>query len=544
MKKLAWLVPFIVIVLLVDISGMLTPLVVNAAKYAQVGREILHNHDWINLTIGHEPYEQKPPLLFWIGASVFSLFGVSAPIYKASVFLFALIGVFATFRLGEVLYDRRTGKLAAFFWLTSLGFIHFHSDIHTDTLLAVPVMLAIWQFAAYFKSKRELNFYLGVGSVGLAMLTKGPVGMLIPGAAVGLHLLMTKNYRGIFNYRWLLAIPIVLLIILPALWGLFRHFGIEGIKFYFWTNNMGRVTGSYKGTNSDPFFYIHTTLWIIAPWMIFGFIGLFMQLREKIINRTNPDGNNEYYTLGGILVYLLIASIAKQKNPHYEMAVLPMILILGARWAIQIYETTNYRSMKRVISMINLVIGVVLVVIVFPFLTYYFPNAPIWIWLVILVLTAFFVYTITWKNSLHKQLTNLFLAISIFMFTLNAHILPNLAKFHSPLEACEIFNEQANTQAELHIFTGEARYWGIFFYAKNYGKYLITGEDFKQAQLPVGDWIYTGAEGLEQLNEMNVAYEKIAELKHRSLSRISMKVINPKTRESKLEKRYLLRLIK
>lgn len=542
MKKQAWLLPLILVCLLVNVSGMLTPLVVNAAKYAQVAREILANHDWVNMTIGHEPYEQKPPMLFWIGALAFALFGKSAVIYKATVLLFSLIGAFATFKLGDLLYNRRTGQLAAFFWVTSLGFVHFNSDIHTDTLLVVPVMLAIWQFAAYFKLKRELNFYLGVVFVGLAMLTKGPVGMVIPGAAVGAHLLLTKNFKGILNYRWLLAIPLAFVVILPALIGLFQHFGLEGIKFYFWTNNVGRVTGSYKGTNTDPFFYIHTTLWMIAPWMVFGFVGLFMQLREKIRRRTPAGVENEYYTLGGILFYLIIASIAKQKNPHYEMAVLPLILIVGARWALEIYEKSNLRTLKKVMSGIHLVIGVVLVVFVYPFLVYFFPDAPIWVWFVVLVFTAFYIYTMSWKASLHKQLASLFLAISIFMFTLNAHILPRLAVYHSPLTACEIFNDEAKPDAELHIFTEQARYWGIFFYAKNYGRYLITDEDLRNAQLPAGDWLFTGAEGLKQLDEKQVPYRLVKEMDHRSLSRISMKFINPKTRAAKMEKRYLVEL--
>lgn len=542
MKKQAWLVPLVIIYLLVNVSGMLTPLVVNAAKYAQVAREILQNHDWINMTIAHEPYEQKPPMLFWLGASFFSLFGVSVVVYKAAVLLFSLIGVYATFRLGELLYDRKTGKIAAFFWASALGYTHFHSDIHTDTLLVVPVMLAIWQFAAYFKLKRERNFYFGVGAIGLAMLTKGPVGMLIPGAAVGLHLLFTRDFKSIFNYRWLVAIPLVFILILPALIGLFQHFGLEGIKFYFWTNNMGRVTGEYKGTNNDPFFYLHTTLWTIAPWMIFGFVGLFMQIREKALTWKNPPANSEFYTLGGALVYLVIASVAKQKNPHYELAVLPLILLIGARWAVQIYETTNFRRLKRTVSGINLFIGLVLVLAVYPFLVYYFPNAKAWIWAVVLILSGFFVYAITWKNSLHRQLISLFLAISIFMFTLNAHILPNLAKFHSPLQACETFNEQAGEQAQLHIFGEDSRYWGVFFYAKNYGKYLITDEDFTNAHVPTGDFLYTSENGMERLDSMKVSYSVVETMKHRSLSRISMKVINPKTRESALQKRYLVRL--
>jgi hypothetical protein len=161
---------------------------------------------------------------------------------------------------------------------------------------------------------------------------------------------------------------------------------------------------------------------------------------------------------------------------------------------------------------------------------------------VVILLTGFFLYSISWKNSLHKQLTSLFLAISIFMFTLNTHILPGLAKYHSPLEACKVFNEQAVEGAKLHIFTEDARYWGIFFYSKNYGRYLVTADDLRAANLPAGDWLYTSAEGLELLNELQVTYKLVEEMPHRSLSRISMKFINPKTRAGKLEKLYLVRL--
>lgn len=542
MKKQAWLIPLVLIVLLVNLSGLQIPLVVNAAKYAQVAREILTNHDWLNMTIAHEPYDQKPPMLFWLGASFFSLFGVSSVVYKAGILLVSLFGVYATYRLGALLYDRKTGQLAAFFWITSLGYVHFHNDIHTDTLLVVPVMVAIWQFAAWIKTKRELNFYLGVVAVGFAMLTKGPVGMLIPGAAVGLHVLFSRNWTSLFNYRWLLAVPLVFVMILPALLPLFHNFGPEGIKFYFWTNNVGRVTGEYKGTNSDPFFYLHTSLYLLAPWMIFGITGVFMQLREKLMCWRNRGDTGEFYTLGGLFVYLLIASFAKQKNPHYELAVLPLMLLLGARWAIAIYETTDFRKLKRVISAINLVVGIVLVILVFPFLLYFFPNAKAWVWMAVTVLTFSFAYSVFWKNSLHKQLVNLFLAISIFMFVLNAHIMPNLAQYHSPLQACKIFNEQADEQSKLNIFGEDSRYWAIFFYADHYGRYLLDEEDFEKAALPAGDFVYTSSEGLARLDSMQVNYQIVNSMEHRSLSRISMKVINPKTRASKLEKRYLVKL--
>ncbi|MGD9929886.1 MAG: ArnT family glycosyltransferase [Mangrovibacterium sp.] len=542
MKKLIWLVPVIVLYLLVNISGLFVPMVVNAAKYAQVGREILDNQDWIHLTIGGDAYDQKPPLLFWIAASVFQLFGVSGVAYKIVVLLISLIGVYATCKLGELLYDKRTGRLAAFFWATSLGYVHFHNDIHTDTLLVIPVILSIWQFASWIKLGKEYHFYLGVVFVGLAMLAKGPVGMVIPGAAVGLHLLLTRNFRKIFNYRWLVAIPIVGILILPALWGLFNQFGLEGIKFYFWTNNMGRITGSYHGSGNDPFFYIHTSLYMIAPWAILGFIGIFMQIREKVKNRLKQSEGDEYFTLGGILLYLVVASAAKQQNPHYELAVLPLILILAARWAYRIFEEPVHRALKKIVGKIHLVVAVLLILLVFPFLLYFFPEKRIWVWFVIAVLMAAFAWLLTWKNNLDKQLAYLFVAISALLFTLNINILPNMARYHSTFEACRVFNEEAGESSKLHIYTEEGRYWDIFLYSENYGRYIVTKEDYQRIKPPANDWLYTGPQGANELAEMHVPVDTVLVMQHRSLSRIVLKFLNPKTRASKLQTRYLLKI--
>ncbi len=542
MKKTFWLIPVIALYLLVNIPGLFVPMVVNAAKYAQVGREILANHDWINLTIGGDGYDQKPPLLFWIAAVVFHFFGISGVAYKIAVILVSWIGIYATYKLGNVLYDKRTGILSAMFWATCLAYVHFHDDIHTDSMLVVPVMLSIWQYAAYFKYRKEYQFYLGTIFVGVAMLSKGPVGMLVPGAAVGIHLLFTRDFKAILNYRWLLAVPIVAVLILPALWGLFDQFGWEGIKFYFWTNNMGRVTGTYHGNNTDPFFYIHTTLYTAAPWTVFVFAGFFMQLQEKFRKKGNSYDTSEFYTLGGTIVYLLISSVAKAKNPHYEMAVLPLMMIIAARWTFLIFEKESLQKVKKVISSINLVVACLAFFFAFPFLFYIFPESRFWVWLIIALLAVAFAYSFKLKDPLYKQLAGLLVGMSAILFTLNVNILPNMVRYHSTFEACRIFNREAAKSSKLHIFTEEGRYWDIFFYSKNYGRYLVTEDDYRRFDPPANDWLYTGPEGVKELADMNVKVDTIKVFQHRSLSKMSLKFLNPRTRASKLEKRYLLRI--
>ncbi|WP_430972686.1 ArnT family glycosyltransferase [Sunxiuqinia rutila] len=542
MKKEKWLLLGIILYLLINISGLFIPIVINAAKYAQVGREILDNQDWINLTIGGDAYDQKPPLLFWIAAAVFRITGVSVFAFKLSVLLISLIGIYGTFKLGELLYDKRTGTLAAFFWGTCLGYVHFHNDIHTDTLLVVPVILAIWQYAAWIKFNKNSAFYLGTIFLGLALLSKGPVALVIVGSAVGLHLLFTRNLKMLLNIRSVIALFILLLSILPALWGLYQQFGMEGIKFYFWTNNAGRISGSYAGSNTDPFFYIHTSLYVIAPWAFFTFVGVFLQIKEKITQKLKITPTNEYYTLGGSLIYLLILSTARAKNPHYELAVMPLLTIIAARWAYLIFEKPQFLKLRKALGTIHLISAFVLLTLTAAFLGYVFPNRNPWIWIIIGLLTAGFVYVLRWKPGLNKQLTYLLLANSILLFTLNVHILPKLSQYQSSFQACAIFNEQAAPNEKLHIFTVESRYWEIFLYSKSYGRYIITAEDFKAINPPANDWLYTGPEGMEKLVQMNIAVDTVGVFQHKSMSSLPIKFLNPKTRASKLKPRYLVQL--
>ncbi len=184
-----FIIVILLLIILVIISGLPVPMIANAAKYAQVSREIVWNHEWINLSIGGDAYEQKPPLLFWLGALSLSLFGISVTYYKIAVILVSLVGIYSTYRLGMLLYDRKTGLLSAIFWATSLGYLHFHNDIHTDTLLSTIIVFTVWQLAAYFRYRKWPQFLLGITGIGLAMLTKGPVGLAIPAFAIGTALL-------------------------------------------------------------------------------------------------------------------------------------------------------------------------------------------------------------------------------------------------------------------------------------------------------------------------------------------------------------------
>lgn len=531
------------LVLFVIGSSLRVPLVVNAAKYAEVSREMLANHDWVNLTIAGDAYGQKPPMLFWIGASVFSLFGISVVAYKLSVIACSLLGFYSVYQLGKLLYNTKTAQLAVLFLATSLAYLHFNNDIHTDTLLAWFVVFSVWQFLAFLKFRKWYQFLLGSVGVGLSMLTKGPVGALIPVVVVGVELLSQRKWRDIFHFRWLVALLIIAVVISPAMIGLLNQFGLEGIKFYFWTNNVGRVTGSYKGSGADYTFYLHTSLYLLLPWSVFLIIAFFKEIQQLYRTRLRRGEKEDLSILVGVLVFGAILSVAKQQNPHYILSAVPFILLLTAKWTnILFCEQQNGRLLQRV-GIIHR--GVALLIILFlPLLTLYvFPEKRLFYWLIYGGFVGGVLFFALQKLSLRKQILMLVLASSALLFTVNVSLYTGMMQYHTAYDAAKVFNQQAPSGATLSIFRNNARYWSLFLYAKSPGRYFVTQEDIERFPPESGDWIYTSEEGYHEIQQQGLK-TKVVKMypKHRSLTRQSLRFLNPKTRASRFRKMYLLEL--
>lgn len=527
---------------LVMITGIKVPMVVNAAKYAEVSREMVESGDWINLKVGGDAYDQKPPLMFWIGALFFSLFGVSTIVFKISILPFSFLGIYSTYRLGKLLYGKSIGQLAALFWASSLAFLHFHDDIHTDTLLASVVVFAVWQLAAFFEERKSRQFILGIVGVGLAMLTKGPVGLVIPACAVGAQLLLHRRWRDIFHLRWIVAALLTALLISPALIGLYNQFGPEGIKFYFWTNNVGRITGSYAGSGNDPAFYLHTSLYMLAPFTAFAIAGIAREIRKYVLHKGKVESDDEFYSLGGTIPYLLVLSFAQAQNPHYMMAVIPFVMILAARFVVQLQAGEVSPPLSRVIQETNRVISILLWLLIFIFTLYIFPEKDSWFWITLTLLTAIFVYFRFQLKGMERQIGLLTLTMFAFIFTLQVSIIPHQQAYHSSFRAVDDYNRRMTDSEQLHIYRPQARYWELFFYGKKPGKYFVTEKDLPRLLEEQGDWVYTDAKGKEEITREIPETQVVGEYSHRNISSQSLKFLNPKTRASKLEKRYLLKL--
>lgn len=516
------------------ISGLNIDVTRDAGKYATVAKEIYQNGNVINLTVHGEPYDQKPPLLFWLGAVGFSIGHISNFWFKFPVLLLVFLGIYWAFQLGKSLYNQRVGFITAVMLFFSLIYSMYSMDIHTDTPLQAFVTLALWQLFEFIKTKKHKHWILGFTGIGLAMLSKGPIGAAIPAFAVVGHLLLKKDFKTLIDYRWYAGIALSLLIVSPALIGLMNQFGWKGIRFFFWDNNVGRITGSYVKAINDPLFYVHNLLYLFLPWSLLFFISAFYEFKLQIKNKFRTA---EYFTFTGIWIYFIILNSASSQLPNYIFSIMPLIAVLTAKWTDISIQKNQLLFRIFIITQKVVVFLVWMGIFIISFYLFPRPNWHIMLLIIIGIGTGYYASTRI-QNSTARLLLPSVIVFATLSVLLNTHVFPYMFSFQAPPKAARYFTEFAVKNDRLYNYKYDE--YELFFYSEPEATQLYNDDEMKTVAGKKGNWIFTDAAGYAEIEKLNLVPELVLKYRHLYLNR-GGRFINPRTRNNVLKPMYLIK---
>lgn len=517
-------------------AGLFVHVTRDASKYAAIAREIFDTGEYIDLTIHGEPYVQKPPLLFWLSALSYRIFGVNDFAFKLPVLLFSLAGIFFTFQLGSALYDRKIGALAALLLASSQISFLYNMDIHTDSLMQSLVTLSLWQLFLFLKNGKTLPLIIGFGALGGAMLTKGPVGAVVPATAVAGYLLFTGRTRRIIDPRWITGLLIAGVTILPALAGLYHQSGWEGIRFYFWDNNMGRIQGTSVSKDTNYLFYLTNLLYLYAPWTILLFTALFLQFRALVHRRMEDSG---WFLFWGIWVYFFIISVSHGKLPNYIYMLVPLFSVVTARMLVPLISgkmETMLRWLLPVQTIMAGLTGLLLSLLLF----WMFPLRPAWTSLLLLpfLITALYPFFRGGSPGYRLLVPSLAMATALNLY-INSYVAPQIFSDQASVKAASLFNTQATQEAQLGNYNYPSH--ELFFYARTPVRQLFNDlELFARMRTP-GNWVLTTREVVDRMPQGEFPTPEITPLPHVWINNLTLRYLNPRTREAARDTLYLLR---
>jgi 4-amino-4-deoxy-L-arabinose transferase-like glycosyltransferase len=301
-------------------------------RYGEIPREMVASGDWVTPRLDGIKYFEKPALGYWTTAVAFKLFGQHAWTVRLWPALAGFLGLLMTGWLGRRLYGPRAALLAVLVQASAMLYIALSRIATLDMGLSFALQLAMTALALLAPrvqspshERWRLPLLLGAG-VTLAVLIKGLVGILIPGAVALIYLLIYRDWRLPLRAQpwWTL---IALLLIGAPWFVLVSVRNPEFAHFFFIFQHFQRYLNSAQFDRYQP-------VWFFLPILALGFMPWTTLLPGALQRawRASRDGERATAMLViWALFILLFFSLSQSKLTPYIVPMLPALCLLSGR---------------------------------------------------------------------------------------------------------------------------------------------------------------------------------------------------------------------
>lgn len=522
--------------LLVVGVGLFVPLMDNdSAHHANIALRMYLTGDYTSLIDYDGPYLDKPHLHFWLSALSYHVFGVNGFAYKLPSFLFSIMGIWAVYRAATLLVNKSAGKTAAIVFGTSASFLLGLNDVRMDAILTAAVAITVWQLAGYIKT-RGWRYVIGVAlGMAIGFSTKGYVGVFIPGLFFLAYCLFVKNWRLLFDYRWVAGILLFSIFISPVLISYYIQYNlhpelivrgenkINGVRFILWDQTLGRYGGEMGGdAKSDRLFFIHTFLWVFAPWSLVGITSLLKQGSIKSLSVVAKSA------LAVLFLFGILVGFSSFKLPHYINVILPVS-------AIWVSDQLSPMVIKRIIwvewlmwALVGVFSGLLLV--------WWFPEQPMWFWLGLVLLFTLLFYTIRKVPQTNEKLPiRISMAVLVLFWLLNAGFYRSILHYQGGTRLADLIKDKEilkNTYSLQGCYSSS-----LYFNTQSIRKEITTGE----AKVVAGYILYDIKQERDLINSGIRLSNKIG-VQDYEITKLTNKFLNPGTRKSACTELVLAKL--
>ena len=333
------------LVLLAAVRPLALP---DEGRYGEVSRWMLLSGDWLVPRLNGLPFFHKPPLLHWLQAAAMALLGPTAWAGRLVPALAAGLMLGGLYAAARRLTGERLARPAAWMLATSPACLLGGQYINHDMLVAAWIASAIWCFALAFlvapasaDAEHADTPHAGWARAGfvacaLGLLTKGLIGVVLPGAVLFIWISVTRRWRQVPRLPWVSGVALFLAIAGP--WFVLAAHRYPGLWAYmFGTQQFTRYTSGGFNNAQPWWFYMAGAALLLFPWPVL----LLVRQRARTAGQPAPAGaaddrrTRETLWLCGIWLgtILLFFSVPRSKLVGYILPVMPpLALLCAAGW--------------------------------------------------------------------------------------------------------------------------------------------------------------------------------------------------------------------
>ncbi len=312
-----------VVLLFVDL-GASTIWDANEAFYVETPRQMVLTGDYVSPSFNGQPRFNKPVLSYWVVAGFYKVFGISVASERLAIGFGALMLIAATYVIGRTIANRDTGVLAALIVASAprvmLWSRRIFIDVYFASFLAVALMGLVLA-RAHPEHRRRYLVVLYVG-LGLAMLTKGPAAIVLPGAVLCVFLFWTRQFAELRTMMLPTGLVIVAAIVAPWYVLDYQQYGWAHIREFFVGENVGRFAETYGVQHRSPYFYLGVLATDLTPWALFLPAALWAAWRARC-----PQTR---LLIAWVAVFVGVFTLSSTKQDLYIFPIVPAVAVLIA----------------------------------------------------------------------------------------------------------------------------------------------------------------------------------------------------------------------
>jgi len=407
------------------------------AMYCEVAREILQTGDWITMHFNFQEWFIHPPFYMWLTALTAKFIGWSELVCRLWAAIFGVGSVLATYYLGKDLFQKKVGFFAGLIMATTLQIIIASRIGVMDSALNFLVTISILLFYKGNKTGKDIYYLLGVIAASFAVLTKGPIGIILPVLIAFVYLLLAKEFKSLKFAMLLKAAAVFLIIVAPWYIAEYLRHGGEFIKYCFGYQSFGRFFGSVEAQSGPWYYYLGIIPLGFLPWTAF--------LPASLIQLFRSRAKKESLLLFvWMVVVLVLFSVAGTKLPNYILFIYPALSIVVAKFVCDYIYKDGEQSIVKGMHFSFVLLLLIVSLMVFAAYRYlqfglqveYIENAHIFsalAYVVIIGTSLSFVLFLFGKKRYSAFLAIIF-TVCLMIWTLSVDILPVIEQY-KPIKA-------------------------------------------------------------------------------------------------------------
>jgi 4-amino-4-deoxy-L-arabinose transferase-like glycosyltransferase len=315
------------------------------AVQAQIARNMLTSKDWITARLDGVAYLEKAPLIYWMMAVSYKIFGVHDWAARLPLAFSAVALCWITYRFGRWAFGEEGGFYAGVILATSAGLFLFTRILIPDAILTATITGAIWAWLALLEpeERRPLRWSVMLGAcLGTGLLLKGLIAVVFPALAGIVYMALTRQVLSLKSWRRLTlgtAIVITLAIALP--WHVlatlhnppYFAFSMQSepgkyhgfFWFYFFNEHLLRFLNLRypRDYNTVPrlWFWLLNLVWIF-PWSVYLFA--VPRFSFSPVSRAERTRLMALCWVGGVMLFFTFSTTQE----YYSMPIYPALALL------------------------------------------------------------------------------------------------------------------------------------------------------------------------------------------------------------------------